>query len=126
MIGPNTVECRPIRNSTVSSSGGLRVMKPYAAIAIAAISNSLTKRMMRVFSNFSAICPADAENRKNGRMNSAGAMFEYEVICSIDSPIWKPMSCTVALRNTLSLNAPDAWVRKNGRNRRSRSNRNWL
>src|SRR5438045_4082638 len=29
--------------------------------------------MMRVFSNFSAICPAEAANRKNGRMNSAGA-----------------------------------------------------
>ncbi len=50
--------------------------KPTAASAIAAISNSLTQRMMRAFSCFSASWPALAENRKNGRMNSAGAMFE--------------------------------------------------
>ena len=122
LIGPNSVECNPIKNRTLRRIAASCRKNPKAATDIAAISKSLTNRMTRVFSNFSAICPADAENRKNGRMNNAGAMFEYVVICSVDNPISKPMSSTVALRNTLSLNAPSACVMKNGRKRRSRSN----
>ena len=40
-----------------------------------AISKSFTNRISRDFSNLSAICPAVAENRKNGRMNSAAQTF---------------------------------------------------
>ncbi len=76
LIGPNSVECRPIRNKTLSRIAASCRKNPNAATDMAAISNSFTKRMTRVFSNFSAICPAEAENRKNGRMNNAGAMFE--------------------------------------------------
>jgi hypothetical protein len=50
--------------------------KPAAASFIAAISNSVSQRMKRAFSFYSESWPALAENRKNGRMNSAGAMFE--------------------------------------------------
>lgn len=44
----------------------LRASRPITAIDMMAISSSLMARIRRDFSYFSAICPAVAENRKNG------------------------------------------------------------
>src|SRR6185312_12358734 len=82
--------------------------------------------MMRLFSNFSASWPALAENRKYGRMNKAGARLVYSATVRSPRPMWKATSITSALRNALSLNAPRAWVQKNGAKRRVRSSWNWL
>src|SRR5574337_222210 len=82
--------------------------------------------MMRVFSNFSASCPALAENRKNGRMNNAGARFVYSAAARSLRPIWNATSINNALRNALSLKAPSAWVQKKGAKRRLPSSLNWL
>ena len=58
------------------------VRKPTAASDMIAISIAVVMRISFDFSSFSAICPAVAENRKYGRMNSAGARFVYSVRCS--------------------------------------------
>ena len=60
-----------MRNTQPSRMAALPITKPAAAISITTISKSFTKRMMRVFSSLSVICPAVAENSRNGRMNSA-------------------------------------------------------
>ena len=71
--GPNSVDCTPVQNSATSSTDMFCVRKPTAASDMIAISIAVVMRISRDFSSFSAICPAVAENRKYGRMNSAGA-----------------------------------------------------
>ena len=53
-----------------------------------AISRFFTKRMMRVFSSLSVICPAVAENSKNGSMNSAPITSPARDGGSQDTPSW--------------------------------------
>ena len=88
LSGPNSVECRPIRNSATSSAGMLRVVKPAAATTMIATSSSLMKRASRALSNFSASWPAVAENRKNGRMNSAAARLVSPFCCATVNVVW--------------------------------------
>jgi len=71
--GPNRVDCRPVPNRATSRTVRLWVMKPTAASDMMAISIAVVIRISLDFSTFSAIWPASAENRKYGRMNSAGA-----------------------------------------------------
>ncbi len=51
-----------------------------------AISIAVVMRISVAFSTFSAICPAMAENRKYGRMNSAGARLAYSAMSPLDTP----------------------------------------
>ncbi|MCY1183558.1 hypothetical protein D9M73_241900 [compost metagenome] len=84
------------------------------------ISPSLIRRISASLANFSPNCPASAENRKNGRMNSsAHRLTQIERSPSIDS-LYRMARINDCL-NTLSLNAPRDWVTKNGRKRRVRS-----
>jgi hypothetical protein len=85
--GPNSADCRPVPNSATSSSGMFCSRKPTAATDMITISIVVVMRISRDFSSFSAICPAVAENRKNGRMNSAGARLVYSDCSLADSPI---------------------------------------
>ena len=62
--GPNSVDCRPVRNSTTSSSAGQPMTKPTAASDMMPISIPVVTRISAAFSYFSAICPAVAEKRK--------------------------------------------------------------
>ena len=71
--GPNSVDCTPVQNSATSSTTMFWVRKPTAASDMITISIVVVMRISFDFSSFSAICPAVAENRKYGRMNSAGA-----------------------------------------------------
>ncbi len=84
--GPNRVDCRPVQNSATSSTAMFSVRKPTAASDMIAISSVVVITTSRDFSSFSAICPASAENRKYGRMNSAGARLVYSVRCSGVTP----------------------------------------
>ena len=71
------------------------------------------------FSYLSANCPNRAENRKNGRMKTMALKFTS---WSVFSPTILLLSNTSraasAFLNTLSLNAPNPWVMKNGMNLR--------
>jgi hypothetical protein len=67
--GPNSAECVPMANSATSISDMIEE-KPTAP-AMIAISASLIRRISASLANFSPNCPASAENRKNGRMNSS-------------------------------------------------------
>ena len=60
--GEKNVAWMPRPNSTANSRFKLPSAKPAAASPISASSHSLTTRMVRDFSNLSAICPAVAEN----------------------------------------------------------------
>ena len=60
--GPKNVACTPRPNNTANSRGVLASQKPRAAAAMSATSASLTQRIVRAFSNRSAICPAVAES----------------------------------------------------------------
>ncbi|MNN92027.1 hypothetical protein D3C81_2102360 [compost metagenome] len=70
--------------------------------------------------NFSPNCPASAENRKNGRINSnAHRLTQIERSPSMAS-LYRMARINDCLK-MLSLNAPSDCVRKNGRKRRLRS-----
>ncbi|MNM80621.1 hypothetical protein D3C81_925930 [compost metagenome] len=84
--GPNRVDCRPVQNSAINSTGMLWVRKPMAASDMITISITVVITISRCFSSFSAICPARAENRKYGRMNKAGARLVYSVRSSSLTP----------------------------------------
>jgi len=71
LTGPNSVECRPIRNTQASSSATCCATKPQPASAMIAISSHFTKRISCALSCLSASCPLVAENSRKGRMNSA-------------------------------------------------------
>src|SRR5438876_4091502 len=73
LVGPKRLDCRPARNSAVSSRPRLAVTKPRPASAITRISKPLAARIRLDLSYLSAIWPAVAENRTNGKMNSPAA-----------------------------------------------------
>ena len=50
--------------------------RPAPPASMIRISQNLMMRMIRALSRMSASCPASAESRKNGRMNSADAIAE--------------------------------------------------
>ena len=64
LIGPNRVECSPIRNRLSSRTGIDPAQNPPSAMAMMATSASLIQRTIRALSIMSANCPASAENRK--------------------------------------------------------------
>ena len=64
LTGPNTVECTPIRNRQVSSTGTDSNQNPPSASAMMAISAPFTARISHALFHASAICPAKPENRK--------------------------------------------------------------
>jgi len=66
----------------------LPATKPAPATSMMAISRFFTKRMMRVFSILSVICPAVAENSRNGSMNSAPITSPAMAGGSQDTPSW--------------------------------------
>ena len=109
----------PIRNNTTSRNQILPITKPMAAITMMMISVSLRMRISRALSYLSANCPALAENRKNGKMNTPAAAAtsigaSSPVFCAIEKVTRK----TIAFLKALSLNAPRAWVIISGRKRR--------
>lgn len=55
-------------------------MNPMAPNSMMAISNSLTLRINHDFSYLSANTPAEAENRKNGRMNKPAARLMNKLL----------------------------------------------
>ena len=73
--GPNSADCSPVPNSAASSTTMFEVRKPIAATDMMPISIAVVTTISFCFSIRSAICPAMPENRKYGRMNSAGAML---------------------------------------------------
>ncbi|MNT77722.1 hypothetical protein D3C72_2168660 [compost metagenome] len=70
MTGPNSAEWVPMANSATSISARWLLRKPMAPMAMMPISASLIRRISASLGYFSPNCPASAENRKNGRMNS--------------------------------------------------------
>ncbi|CRM74639.1 hypothetical protein [Pseudomonas sp. 22 E 5] len=68
--GPNSAECVPMANSASSISSRWLNRKPVAPTAMITISPILIARISASLLNFSPNCPASAENRKNGRINS--------------------------------------------------------
>ena len=104
------------RRSRREADGGDRMMP---------ISRSFTPRMMRDFSSLSAICPAVAEKRKNGRMKMPPA-GSPAVGRPRPAPAPNANRMTRAFLNTLSLRAPRNCVQKNGANRRVLSSALWL
>ena len=92
-IGPKKVECTPIANSASISSGMASTStampsqarnRPIAPTPMMAISAAFTRRMMAALSRRSASCPAMADSRKNGRMNTAEARPENMVSLSAE------------------------------------------
>ena len=79
--------------------------------------------LIRDFSYLSAICPASAENKKNGKMKIP-PLSTTSVPGSVPtlSASEKLMKIISAKRNTLSLNAPKNWTTNNGANRVDRNN----
>jgi len=78
-------------------------------------SSSFVSRASMALSYLSASCPAVAEKKKNGRMNSPAARLarisgRIDVHCAD----WNVTSTTRAFLKRLSLNAPRNWVRKAG------------
>ena len=113
LTGPNSADCVPSRNSSAIRPGTLGRISASAASPIRPSSKSLSLRINAAFSYFSAICPAVAENSRNGIMNSAAAALAYRSSCCGDSPATPTASTTTtALRYTLSLKAPSSWVTK--------------
>ena len=121
--GPNSVDCTPVQNSATSSTVMFWVRNPAAANVMMTISMAVVMRISRDFSSFSANCPAMEENRKYGRMKMAGASCAYSAFSSALTAM-KPSRPMMACRYTLSLKAPSAWTRKNGRKRRCFSSEN--
>src|ERR1700754_2584471 len=91
-----------------------------------AISRFLTKRITRVLSYLSVACPAVAENRRNGRMNSAAMARPASDGGSHSSCSWYVTITVNANLNRLSLPAPRNWVQKKGANLRWLSSANWF
>ena len=75
LIGPKKADCVPIRNNTAMSIGTLCSQKAAAPKAMMTISASLMRRINIDFSNLSASCPQNAENRKNGNMKRPAERF---------------------------------------------------
>ena len=71
--GPNRVLCTPVANRVTSRMPMFCSRKPSAASDMIAISIAVVMRISFDFSVRSANCPAIEENRKYGRMNTAGA-----------------------------------------------------
>ena len=125
LMGPNTVECRPMRKRASSSRGRLSRVKPAAASSMMAISAALTMRIRRALSYLSAICPALAEKRKKGRMKIARQAFASSLGSrEVKRAPWKLMRMTSAFFSTLSFSAPRNCVAKRGRKRRAFSRPN--
>jgi hypothetical protein len=92
-----------------------------------AISSSLTMRASAALSYLSASCPAVAENRKKGRMNTPAArLASSSGLSVVQLAAWKVSSTTIAFFSTLSLSAPRNWVTNSGAKRRARSRPDWL
>ena len=72
-IGPKKVDCAPIKNNTNNSQGTDCRYKPIAPSIINKISIILIRLINKLFSYFSASCPARGENIKNGKINSMAA-----------------------------------------------------
>ena len=82
LIGPKNVECTPIANNATIISGmattdtamsNQAITSPAPPTSMMTISHSLTMRIILALSRVSANWPAKAENRKNGRINTAVA-----------------------------------------------------
>ncbi len=127
LTGPNSVECRPSRNSATKSTARLCTRKPAPATSTMPISSSLTSRASAALSYLSASCPAVAENRKKGRMKMPAArLASSSGLSVVQLAAWKVSSTTMAFFSTLSLSAPRNWVTKSGAKRRARSRPDWL
>ncbi|MCY1396484.1 hypothetical protein D9M71_114590 [compost metagenome] len=70
LTGPNSAEWVPMANSANSIIHRWLSIKPAAPTSMMAISPSLIRRIKASLAYFSPNCPANAENRKNGRINS--------------------------------------------------------
>ncbi len=68
--GPNSVECRPIRNTPANSRATTCQTKPAPITSMMAISRFLMKRINAALSYLSASWPAVAENSTKGRMKT--------------------------------------------------------
>ena len=73
--GPKSADCTPPRKSAPRSSARFCMNRPTAPSAMTASSIATVIVISVDFSTLSAICPAVAENRKNGRMKRACARF---------------------------------------------------
>ena len=109
------MDCTPVANSATSSTRMSCSRKPTAASDMIAISIAVVMRISLDFSVRSANCPAIEENRKYGRMNTAGASCVYVprvAASSVPAAAITPSRPMIACRNTLSLNAPSACTLK--------------
>lgn len=64
------VECTPISSKAASKIHTDEIEKPSSPSPMIPISAALTMRISRPLSTTSAICPASAESRKNGRIST--------------------------------------------------------
>ena len=116
LIGPKKVDCVPIRNSTAITAHtepDATARPPSSMMQISAI---LIRRARAALSPWSASSPAHAENRKNGKANRPAPRLAS--VSALAAPAPNTISTITALRYTLSLKAPNAWVKKKGANRR--------
>ena len=115
LTGPNSVECRPSKNSAPISTDRLCRKKPMAATPMMTISSTLTNRASNALSYLSASCPAVAENRKKGRINTPAArLASNSGLSVVHCAAWKVSRTISAFLNRLSLNAPRNCVIKKG------------
>ena len=122
LIGPKKVDCAPVRNSTAITAHtepDATASPPSSMMPISAI---LIRRARAALSPWSASSPAHAENRKKGSANSPAPRLASTSALAAPAP--NTISTITALRYTLSLNAPSAWVKKKGENRRESSSEN--
>ena len=83
------------------------------------ISTNLIRWMLADFSNLSAICPAVAENRKNGKIKIPAAIVtKIPGSISEESSKLKMIITIRACLIILSFIAPRNWVMKSGKNLR--------
>ena len=82
--GPKNADWAPSKNSAMSSSGRLCKAKPAAATIMMRISAALITRIKLAFSTLSAICPAVAENNRNGKMNRPAATLASTAGSSVE------------------------------------------
>ncbi len=87
-IGPKNVEWTPMPATAASISASASVVAPVPAsnspappTSMMPTSATFTARATRALSVVSAIWPASAENRKNGRMNNPDARVLKKLSC---------------------------------------------
>ena len=84
-IGPNTVECTPIRKTTTSASPSDCSASATAPTPMKPISATFTHRAMAALSSASDSDPATPENNMNGKMNTPVA-----TVASVAAPTGSP------------------------------------